>query len=113
MSADGSSRLTTKLMSGTGGYAPGHPVQNKISTLTKEETTRFLEKIDGYEFWTLPAFDASRIGLDGAHWVIEGVKNGTYRVVARWSPRDGSVRAIGLFMLNDLAELNPPSKETY
>jgi len=26
------------------------------------------------------------LGVDGARWVLEGVKNGEYHVVDRWSP---------------------------
>ena len=38
-------------------------------------------------------------GLDGAQWIIEGLLNGNYHIVDRWSPEEGSIRAIGLHFL--------------
>lgn len=113
MNVDGTSRLTTKLTSGAGGYGPGRLVQNDTSTLTKEQTDWFLGKIQEPKFWELAAFDKSRIGLDGAQWIVEGAKNGNYHIVDRWSPKDGPVRVIGLLMLKDLAKAKIPAKETY
>jgi hypothetical protein len=53
------------------------------------------------------------MGLDGSQWVIEGIKNGSYHLVDRWSPKDGEVRAIGMAMMKKLAKLELPAKETY
>jgi hypothetical protein len=111
--ADGTSRLTTKMTSGAGGYKPGHLVQNDKSTLTKAQTELFLKKIEGNKFWDLEGIEKSTPGNDGAQWIIEGVKNGKYHVVTRWTPRDGPIRAIGLFMLQDLAKLKIPNDEMY
>jgi hypothetical protein len=113
VNADGTSRLTTKMTSGAGGYDPGHLVQNETSKLPKEQTDWFLGKIEDNKFWELAPLDKSRMGLDGAQWVIEGVRDGSYHVVDRWSPHDGPVRVIGLLMLKDLAKTKIPAKETY
>lgn len=113
MNPDGTSRLTTKMASGAGGYAPGELIQNDVATLTKERTDLFLRTIDTNNFWKLPSFDESRRGFDGAQWIIEGVRDGTYRIVDRWCPNDGEVRTIGLLMIKDLAKLQIPSKEFY
>jgi hypothetical protein len=111
--ADGTSRLTTKMGSGAGGYKPGHLVQNDSSVLTKKQTDLFLGRIEEYTFWKLAAEDEPQGGTDGAQWIIEGAKGGKYHVVDRWSPRDGPVRALGLLMLQDLAKLKIPNKEMY
>jgi len=113
VNGDGTSRLTTKIASGAGGYAPGHLVQNDTSALTKEQTDWFLGKIQENKFWELAPLDKSRLGTDGAQWIIEGVKNGNYRIVDRWSPDDGPVRVMGLLMLKELAKVKIPAKETY
>jgi hypothetical protein len=113
VNADGSSRLTTKMASGTGGYNPGQLVQSDKSALTKERTDWFLGKIEESKFWELAPVDNSRTGMDGAEWIIEGVKNGNYHIVSRWSPRDGPLRAIGLLMLHDFAKIEITEKETY
>jgi hypothetical protein len=113
VNADGTSRLTTKMTSGAGGYDPGHLVQNDTSTLTRERTDWFLRKIQENKFWELAPLDKSGIGLDGAQWIIEGVKDGNYRIVDRWSPQDGPVRVMGLLMLKELAKVKVPAKEMY
>jgi hypothetical protein len=113
VNADGTSRLTTKMTSGAGGYGPGQLVQNETSAQTKERTDWFLGKIHENKFWELALFDKSRMGLDGAQWIIEGVKNGNYHIVGRWSPHDGPVRVMGLLMVKVLAKLEIPAKETY
>ena len=42
-------------------------------------------------FWEQPfKIDAGIIGLDGATWTIEGIKNGKCHVVTRWSPEKGT-----------------------
>lgn len=69
---------------------PGNAV-----TLTKVRTDWFLEIIEQNNFWKLPSNDDSRIGCDGAEWLLEGVKDGTYHVVSRCSPENGEVRTIG------------------
>ncbi len=108
VSADGTSRLTLKMTDGTGGYAPGHLVLNDTSTLTREQTGWFLGEIEENNFWKLAAIDQSRMGLDGAQWIIEAVKNGSYHIVDRWSPKHGPVRAIALLMLHKLAKMKVP-----
>ena len=32
------------------------------------------------------------LGLDGARWILEGLKKGRYHVVERWSPEGGKFR---------------------
>ena len=111
--ADGSARLTTKMTNGTGGFKPGNLVQNDTSTLTREQAELFLRKIEEHKFWNLEAVDKSNGGMDGAEWIIEGVKDGSYHIVNRWSPEEGPIRAIGLFMLQNIATLRIPRNETY
>jgi hypothetical protein len=112
VNSDGTSRLTTKMTSGAGGYAPGKLVENHTVTMTKELTDWFLGKIEEHKFWKLPSTEDSG-GNDGAQWIIEGIRDGSYKIVDRWTPRDGDIRAIGLVMVNDLAKLKLPSNEVY
>ena len=106
INADGTSRLTTKMASGAGGYGPGKLVQNDVRTLTKERTDWFLQVIEANSFWKLPSRDETRMGCDGAQWIVEGIKDGSYHIVDRWSPERGEVRAIGLAMIKKLAKLH-------
>ncbi len=112
VSENGTSRLTTKMTSGKGGYAPGNLVRHLTVTLSKEQTDWFLGKIEEYKFWHLPSVQETG-GEDGAQWIVEGIKNRSYHIVDRWSPRDGDVRAIGLVMINDLAKLKIEPSEVY
>jgi hypothetical protein len=106
VNADSASRLTVKVTRG------GKLIQNYALTLTRDETDRFLGQIEVQNFWELKSIEKGR-GVDGAQWIIEGVRNGTYHIVDRWSPKDGAVRALGLFMVNDLAKMKLEAKDVY
>ena len=51
----------------------------------RNQLSRFLAALDEAQFWTTPT-ELPRRGFDGAEWIMEGVKDGRYRVVVRWSP---------------------------
>lgn len=86
-----------------GGYEPGQLIESKTISISQQQVTNFLHLLDKANFWHLPAGD-ERVGLDGATWTIEGVKDGKYQVVERWSPEEGPYREAALFML-ELADL--------
>jgi hypothetical protein len=110
--ANGTSLLTAKMTSGAGGYKPGKLILNEMRTLTPEQTNRFLGKIEVHNFWKLPSIQEDR-GVDGAQWIVEGTRNGAYHIVDRWSPGDGEIRSLGLFMVNDLARMKLAAEEVY
>src|SRR5215472_5131568 len=109
--SDGSSQLVTKMTSGAGGYEPGQLTKSTSIGLTKVQTDRFLNKLKKHAFWELEPQNRESGGCDGAEWIIEGVRDGSYRIVLRWSPMNGPVRDLGLFMLKDLARLKVPADE--
>jgi hypothetical protein len=114
VSEDGTSLLTVKVTGGQGGYKPGGLITNKTRPLPKEHTEAFLDRVRGLDYWSLPTREPiNDVGLDGAEWVLEAVKDGRYKLVVRWSPRNGPVRALGLTMVNKLAELKIPDEEMY
>ena len=87
------------------------------STALPEATWRDLRTLLQRErFWQQPFSDTSRFGLDGARWVIEGLRNDRYTIVDRWTPQDtgatGFVRRIGLAFLN-AARVSVPPQELY
>jgi hypothetical protein len=61
--------------------------------------TDFLHLLDKANFWDLPVRD-KRYGLDGADFILEGVKDGKYQVVKRWSPEEGAYLEAALFLLD-------------
>ncbi len=50
-----------------------------------EQVSRFFDALKKANYWNAAAEVPSR-GLDGAEWIIEGVRDGQYRIVLRWCP---------------------------
>jgi hypothetical protein len=81
-----------------------------------ERTSWVLDRIDELKFWSLPTTfpaDPNVVGVDGAEWIFEGVKNSKYHVVDRWSLEKGEVHALGIMMLIDLAKLKLLYQDVY
>jgi len=122
---DDTGTLTAKATDGQGGYKPGRLVMNKTRALTREQTKWALDRINEVSFWGLPSNEKTKsrvgpdgketveIGLDGAQWIMEGVKDGKYQVTDRWSPQNGPVHTLGIMMLIDLAKLKLLYQEVY
>jgi hypothetical protein len=104
--------LTTIVTSGGGGYAPGIISSNDVIEISPEQLNQFSSQLDQAQFWSMQASEKTRNGFDGAEWILEGVKDGNYHIVSRWSPKSGSYRelCLGLVKLSNLA-LKP--KEIY
>ena len=111
VNTDGTSLLTWKMTSGATGRA-GKLIQDTAFTLDSAQTSLFLEKVERSNFWKLPSVLEDR-GLDGAQWIIEGMRDGKYHIVDRWSPKDGEIRALGIFMSEDLAKIKLATREIY
>ena len=105
--------LVVKQLDGAGGYAPGRLSVNRTRPLSKDEWDEFVRLLDGICYWQLPTED-SRLGNDGAQWILEGVKDGRYHIVDRWSPDGGDYRAACLYLLK-LSGLgvNPKGVDVY
>ncbi len=123
VSEDGTAVVTTKITSGQGGDESRKLLVNKSRSLTKEHTASFLDQINEVGFWDLATYEREEVGpdgkkivevhVDGAEWILEGVKDGKYKIADRWSPEKGPVRALGLTMLIDLAKLKLLYEEVY
>jgi len=112
--ADGVGELTAKVSNGAGGYKPGQIIQNVSRPLTREQTSMFLAQLGKDKFWELPSYENSgRGGNDGSQWIVEGVKDGKYHVVDRWTPSEGPVRELGVTLALGLAELKIPKDDLY
>lgn len=110
---DGAATVVTKIADGAGGYMPGKLSVDKTEQVPAMETNAFLGKIGELKYWTLPERDPERPGLDGAQWVIEGIDHGKYRVVDRWTPKNGAVRELGLYFLRKLSKLDLKNEPIY
>jgi hypothetical protein len=103
--------LIAKQLDGAGGYEPGRMVVNRTVPLRPEQWVRLRALLDSAAFWSPSgrSRDTSP-GLDGAQWVLEGVREGHYRAFDYWTPGDTGperhVRRVGLHLLR-LADLLP------
>jgi hypothetical protein len=113
--SNGTSTLTTKITSGEGGYKPGKILVNRKRPLTQDETAGVIARFNELGFWDLPAYEKPHesVDLDGAQWVLEGVKDGKYHLTRRWSPANGPVRTLGIVMLIDVAKLKLLYQDVY
>ena len=104
---DGTVELHVKVTSGAGGYDPGVLTVNKTIHLTKVQADIMLAGLEQIEFWTMTSY-LERTGVDGAEWIVEGVKNARYHVVDRWSPEGSAFQfwALSLMWLSGM-DLEP------
>jgi hypothetical protein len=114
--ASGSGWIHSRVTTGRGGYEPGRISRFGVSWLRKARTQSFLQAIESANFWNLTTLleaNENVVELDGAQWIIEGVRKGKYHVIGRWSPeaRDPA-RAIGIMALK-LGRLKVRSAEVY
>lgn len=93
--------LVATRLSGAGGYAPGTIETQRERDLPLSDIAKVEAALDAAQFDKLPPRTLG--SLDGAQWIIERAKNGTYRIVDHWSPEpdDPFTRACNLFL--DLA----------
>ena len=110
-SADGTTALYGRVTSGLGGYNIGSLTSNTTRILSSEQSREFSRGIVASNFWTLPT-RGDLIGNDGAQWIFEGVRDGHYHLVDRWSPKEGPLHDLGLYFLN-LSELAIPPDKLY
>lgn len=114
--SDGSATLTTKIADGAGGYEPGKLTTNTSRLLSQQETAGMLAAIKDSGFWPLSGpipRDPGSFGTDGSEWCIEGVNDGTYHMVTRWSPKNGAIYTLGRYFLFDLGRLKIAKDEFY
>jgi len=105
--------VISKSTGGAGGYDPGALIRNESASVGRRGTTLLLARLGQAHFWELPPRNGPG-GVDGAQWVLEGVENGRYHVVDRWSPGEtDAVYTLGMTFLLDLADMRIDPKEVY
>lgn len=114
LSNDGRAVLFAKVATGTGGFPDKNPhlLQNFSRPVSSEQVQAFRRLLGKMDFWTLPR-DRGPGGNDGAEWIVEGLKQGTYRVVMEWSPQQGAIRDLGMMLAFGLADLKIPKEDVY
>jgi hypothetical protein len=98
-------RLRARETDGAGGYEPGRLIVDTAAALSDAQWQEVAALVAGARLWDateLPGDDVS--GLDGAQWIVEGVRDGRYRAVDVWTPTaDGPgapVRRLGVRLLS-------------
>jgi len=113
----GKGLLIVKETGGKGGYEIGTLIKNRSTRLSKQTTEGFTDRIEELRVWDAPTHLRSEddvIGLDGAEWIIEAVKEGRYHIIDRWSPdRPAPVRILGEILTMDLAGFRLLYQEVY
>lgn len=106
-------RLISKKTGGKGGFETGSLILSRESRLSKEATEWFLANLKEVSFWDIPAHGRAS-GLDGAEWIVEGVRQGRYHIVDRWSPDPKDpAHMLGIAMLINLARFRLLYQEVY
>jgi len=103
--------ISVKELDGAGGYEPGKLKLERKRELTSDEWHEFLRRLADACYWQLPTREDD-FGFDGAQWIFEGVREGRYHVVDRWTPQSGGYRELCLYALQ-LSGLKVDTSELY
>lgn len=126
--AGGRYQIVVKQLSGKGGYQPGKLVLDSSRELTRDEWLAVTSRISKCGFWEMPTEEQPYVTsegyhlytniLDGAAWILEGVRGDQYHIVDRQSPDDsehrklGNYREVGLHIL-EISGLELKDEEIY
>ena len=86
-------------LDGAGGYAPGKILSTGRKSITQEVWCQFTGLLDKAAYWKIPSNSRDDMGYDGSQWILEGIKDGRYHIVDRWTPQTGEYREACLFVL--------------
>jgi hypothetical protein len=92
-------QLVSIELNGAGGYEPGTVWRTDNISVSDEQWVEFILLLNKATFWNQETHRRDDAGLDGSQWVLEGVKDGRYHVVDRWSPVSGDYREACLYLL--------------
>jgi hypothetical protein len=81
----GEGRVTLKMASIAMGHDLGMNYEATSNRVAVAQVAQSLDILEREAFWDLPGWD-DVFGFDGSRWVVEGVKDGRYHVVQRWTP---------------------------
>ncbi len=102
-----------RVTSGDGLTGPGGLRDMGMSFSFKGRTAGFLKTVDDTGFWQLAEDPTAPETACRSHWILEGVRQGQYKVVDRCSPHaNDPVRIIGQPAMK-LGSLRPRPKKMY
>ncbi|HRH41771.1 MAG TPA: hypothetical protein PKY82_09020 [Pyrinomonadaceae bacterium] len=92
-------QLFSKELDGGGGYEPGKVLRQEHKILDEQQWCGFLNLLGKSNYWQMPVENNEVLGNDGSQWILEGVKDGRYHVVDRWTPKNGEYREACIYLL--------------
>ena len=111
VSEDGTGQITT---ASSACKDKGTPVERTKSNVSAGDVEKFLRLIDKNQFWAMPSTSNERktdasghevYVFDGAVWMIDGLRNGSFHFVYRSNPEASPFTEVGRFLARDLAKL--------
>lgn len=84
LASDGDGKVTIKTVNPYRGRIKVDEV-DETRSVTRDQVGRFYMQLDKSNFWTTPT-ELPETGVTGPDWILEGVKDGKYRVVVRRCP---------------------------
>ncbi len=103
--------LTWKIIEGGEGNSSNRIVNLNQRILMESEWMKFTQCLDNTDFWNLET-TSSDTGFDGSNWIIEGIEEGQYQIVDRWTPNNSTFAEIGKLLIK-LTDLNISKNEIY
>jgi hypothetical protein len=100
--------LRTVRLTGDGGYDPGH-IGHTTDCVLSNGLPRGLSKLIEETIWNTSFQPVTDRGCDGSEWILEGVRNGKYRLFTMWSPDAYSTNTQGkqfVRLCSGLAEMS-------
>ncbi len=91
--------LIAKQLTGAGGYDPGTLGWSRKVRLTASQAAELRQILASEALFEEPP-DTCELGFDGSKWIFEMVDENGYRMVKRWSPREGAAHNLGRFLIN-------------
>jgi hypothetical protein len=114
LNRDESGSLISKEGTVHGATERGKLTQAETKSLSREQVKSFLDLVGSVKFWDMRSPTSELGGVDGSQWIMEGEKQGTYKVVDVWSaPPTDPIHRIGAMLAFDFAKLQVPSQKIY
>jgi hypothetical protein len=101
--------IATKVLEKYEGPTYGSLTHSSERHLTEDEMSHLAKLLDAASFWSAPA-ERDWVTLDGAGWMLEGLRAGMHHIVKRNSPAKDSEDADFRFLCEELLRLSdvPP-----
>lgn len=91
-------KLIVKEMTAAGGYGTGTISRSKEVSLTTEQVSGLKRLLDEQALFQEPT-TICKLGFDGSQWIFEKVDEDGYKMVSRWSPREGAAHSLGIYLM--------------